>query len=57
MTGRASYDPGPDLAALLRVLQWSRPLGCSYPGSAADLHARLLQGLGLAADAGAPVCV
>jgi hypothetical protein len=57
MTGRASYDPGPDLAALLRVLQWSRPLGCPYPGSAADLHARLPQGLGLAADAGAPVCV
>ena len=57
MTGRASYDPGPDLAALLRVLQWSRPPGCPYPGSAADLHARLLQGLGLAADAGAPECL
>jgi hypothetical protein len=35
-----SYDPVPDLAALLRVLRWARPIGPAYPGSAADLHDR-----------------
>ena len=35
-----SYDPVPDLAALLRVLHWARPIGPAYPGSAADLHDR-----------------
>ena len=35
-----SYDPVPDLAALLRVLHWARPIGLAYPGSAADLHDR-----------------
>ena len=36
-----SYDPVPDLAALLRVLHWARPIGLAYPGSAADLHDRV----------------
>jgi hypothetical protein len=30
----------PDLAAPLRVLDWARPIGPAYPGSAADLHER-----------------
>ena len=35
-----SYDPVPDLAALLRVLHGARPIGLAYPGSAADLRGR-----------------
>ena len=45
------YDPAPDLAGLLRVLQWARPVGPARPGSAADLADRLRRGLGLPADA------
>ena len=45
-----SYDPVPDLAALLRVLHWVRPIGLAYPGSAADLHDRAGEITGLASS-------
>ena len=50
MTGDPGYDPVPDLAALLRVLHWARPIGPPWPGSPADLHDRLRAGLGLDRD-------
>ena len=45
-----SYDPVPDLAALLRVLHWARPIGLAYPGSAADLHDRAGEITGLSSS-------
>jgi len=45
-----SYDPVPDLAALLRILHWARPIGLAYLGSAADLHGRAGEITGLSSS-------
>jgi hypothetical protein len=46
--GLRPYNPIPDLARLLRVLEWSAPIGDAPPGSAEEVRQQICQGLGTA---------
>jgi hypothetical protein len=40
------YELIPDLARLMRTLEWELPIGDVRPGSAADLHYKICRGIG-----------